>query len=96
MEKLNQKKLNKILAAHETWLETYGKQGERANLYRANLEGTNLKEANLKEANLKNILTNRGTKMLGNVMVLEAREVGDWDIILGYRAATKLEILMYS
>lgn len=39
--------LNKILDEHRLWLESGGKEGERANLKNANLENTNLSGANL-------------------------------------------------
>ena len=45
--------LNNILAEHKLWVETKGKQGQRANLEGANLEGANLVGANLCNANLE-------------------------------------------
>jgi uncharacterized protein YjbI with pentapeptide repeats len=55
-------KLKEILEQHKLWIETNGKQGERANLkgaflyhaslYSANLRGANLEGANLEYANL--------------------------------------------
>jgi uncharacterized protein YjbI with pentapeptide repeats len=44
--------LNRILAAHVTWLESDGKLGQRANLSRVNLQGANLAAANLRKAKL--------------------------------------------
>ena len=49
--------LKSILASHKLWVETKGKQGQRANLENAsltyaNLEGANLEGANLVGANL--------------------------------------------
>jgi len=50
-------KLKEILDQHQLWIETNGKQGERANLkgaflYNAILRGANLSHANLEDANL--------------------------------------------
>ncbi len=50
--------LKKILEAHRKWVESEGKEGERADLFEANLQeadldGANLQEANLYEANLQ-------------------------------------------
>jgi len=50
--------LRKILEAHRKWVESEGKEGERADLVEANLQeadldGANLQEANLYEANLQ-------------------------------------------
>ncbi len=42
----------KILAAHRMWVESEGKEGERADLVEANLQEAYLGEANLQEANL--------------------------------------------
>ena len=49
--------LKEILAQHQLWLDSDGKQGRRADLYRvnlteANLNGVNLRRANLDEVNL--------------------------------------------
>ncbi len=44
--------LSKILEEHKKWLETDGKEGQRADLSWSNLIGSNLSEANLSEANL--------------------------------------------
>ncbi len=51
------KKLAKILEAHRMWVESEGKEGERADLSGANLQkaylgGANLQKADLREANL--------------------------------------------
>ncbi len=46
------KKLAKILEAHRMWVESEGKEGERADLSGANLQGANLTQANLQGANL--------------------------------------------
>ncbi len=50
--------LQEILEAHRKWVESEGKEGERADLFEANLQeadldGANLQEANLYEANLQ-------------------------------------------
>ena len=46
------KQLKRILAQHDLWLETGGKEGSRANLTHANLACVNLAHANLTRANL--------------------------------------------
>ena len=48
--------LKQILAAHEKWLESDGKEGKQAVLGFANLQGADLTRANLQGANLS--LTN--------------------------------------
>ncbi len=45
-------KLQEILAAHRKWVESEGKEGERANLSRAKLREANLSGANLSRAYL--------------------------------------------
>ena len=45
-------KLQEILAAHKLWLQTDGKQGQRANLTRADLRRAFLTGADLRGANL--------------------------------------------
>ena len=45
-------KLNKILHDHKEWLETYGKNGTRANLRGADISGADLRGANLRRADL--------------------------------------------
>jgi len=44
--------LRKILEAHRKWVESEGKEGERADLFEANLQGADLVGANLQEATL--------------------------------------------
>ena len=44
--------LKEILDAHERWVESEGKEGQRANLVGANLQNAKLREANLQGANL--------------------------------------------
>ncbi len=44
--------LKEILEAHRKWVESEGKEGERADLGGANLQGANLYEANLQGADL--------------------------------------------
>ncbi|CND49400.1 pentapeptide repeat-containing protein [Yersinia pseudotuberculosis] len=50
---MNLTDLNKILAEHKIWVESYGENGSRANLRGANLSGANLSGANLRGANLR-------------------------------------------
>ncbi len=45
--------LQKILEEHRKWVESEGKEGERANLWRANLQEANLNGANLQGADLQ-------------------------------------------
>ncbi len=45
--------LQKILEAHRKWVESEGKEGERANLGWANLQGADLRGANLQKADLR-------------------------------------------
>ncbi len=45
--------LQEILAAHRKWVESEGKEGERADLQEANLQEANLRGANLQEADLR-------------------------------------------
>ncbi len=44
--------LKEILEAHRKWVESEGKEGERADLSKANLTEADLSKANLTEANL--------------------------------------------
>ena len=44
--------LQQILADHQKWLDSSGKEGERANLVRTDLRGRNLAKANLQKAKL--------------------------------------------
>ena len=44
--------IKQIIAQHDLWLETGGKEGSRANLTHANLTCANLTRANLTRANL--------------------------------------------
>ena len=52
LREVSPEELAKILEAHRKWVESEGKEGERANLYRANLQGADLREANLQRAYL--------------------------------------------
>ncbi len=47
---MSKEELKQILAAHKTWLETDGKEGEQADLSRTNLQGADLRNANLQGA----------------------------------------------
>ncbi len=59
---ISREELDKVLEAHRKWVESEGKEGERAyldganlqeaNLYKANLQGAKLFKANLRGANL--------------------------------------------
>lgn len=50
MSKITETELKQILANHNLWTSTGGKQGERANLIGSNLKGANLYGANLRDA----------------------------------------------
>ncbi|MDN0096215.1 pentapeptide repeat-containing protein [Yersinia rohdei] len=50
---MNLTDLNKILGEHKIWVESYRKNGSRANLRGANLSDANLRGANLSDANLR-------------------------------------------
>ncbi len=52
LREVSPKKLAKILEAHRMWVESEGKEGERADLNEANLQEAYLGEANLQGANL--------------------------------------------
>jgi len=52
MKTMTVTELKSILASHKLWVETKGKQGQRANLVGAALSGTYLCDANLEGANL--------------------------------------------
>ena len=52
-QKVSGEDLERILADHEKWVETEGKEGSKANLRRANLEWANLLDAKLGGANLR-------------------------------------------
>lgn len=49
---MENEKLQEILAAHKTWIESAGEKGERAYLHGANLRGANLRGAYLHGAYL--------------------------------------------
>ena len=53
LREVSPEELAKILEAHRKWVESEGKEGERANLYRANLQGADLYRANLQRADLR-------------------------------------------
>ncbi len=52
LREVSEEELKQILAAHETWLETDGGEGERADLSRTELQGANLIGAKLQGADL--------------------------------------------
>jgi len=49
---VSQEELEQILKAHRKWVESDGKEGNRADLIKANLEKADLFQANLQEADL--------------------------------------------
>ncbi len=53
LREVSRDELKRILEAHEKWLESDGKEGEKANLARTNLIRANLQGANLFRANLQ-------------------------------------------
>ncbi len=83
LREVSPKKLAKILEAHRKWVESEGKEGERAYLFEANLQGAalfaanlqgaalfaaNLQEAYLDEANLQGAKL-RGANLQGAALV---------------------------
>ncbi len=75
LRKVSEEELKRILADHQMWVETDGKEGEHADLsgtdlQEANLRGANLHEANLQNANLQD--ANLGTANLLRVNLREA------------------------
>ena len=57
---ISEEDLKKVLGNHKKWIESDGKEGERADLQRANLQytllnGVNLQGANLGGANLQKV-----------------------------------------
>ncbi len=55
LRKVSEDELKQILAAHETWLETDGEEGKRADLSRTDLQGADLVVANLQKAHLSDL-----------------------------------------
>ncbi len=53
LREVSPEELAKILEAHRKWVESEGKEGERANLYRANLQEADLRGAKLQGADLR-------------------------------------------
>jgi len=59
LREISEEELKQILEGHKKWLESDGKEGERAdlensNLQKRNLEGADLQKAILEGANLQN------------------------------------------
>ncbi|MCH7915277.1 MAG: pentapeptide repeat-containing protein, partial [Deltaproteobacteria bacterium] len=52
LREIGPEQLKEILEAHRKWVETEGREGEKAYLINANLQGANLREANLRGVNL--------------------------------------------
>ncbi len=52
LREVSEDELEQILAAHETWLETDGKEGNQADLSQTDLQGANLRFADLQGANI--------------------------------------------
>ena len=53
LREVSEEKLKDILAAHENWLESEGKEGKQANLRKVNLQGAHLRHADLRKARLR-------------------------------------------
>ncbi len=52
LREVSPEELAKILEAHRKWVESEGKEGERADLREANLQEADLREVNLQKADL--------------------------------------------
>jgi uncharacterized protein YjbI with pentapeptide repeats len=70
--------LKEVLAAHRTWLETAGKQGNKADLRRALLQEADLHEANLQEADLEGAFLSVADLMRTNLQGANLRNVDFW------------------
>lgn len=87
LKKITQAELDEILKQHQLWLNTSGKQGQRADLsycdlrglafpFKVSLSGANLEGANLARANLKNtILEQNQEKSLAQELVQQQLKV---------------------
>ncbi len=53
LREVTEEDLERILAAHKTWLETNGKEGKRASLEAADLRAFNLEKVDLSKADLR-------------------------------------------
>ncbi len=60
--------LKEILEAHETWVQSEGKEGKLANLEGANLEGADLRGADLRGAKLQNAIL-QGADLRGAILL---------------------------
>jgi uncharacterized protein YjbI with pentapeptide repeats len=56
---ISDEELKQILEDHKKWLESDGKEGERADLRNTNLQGVNLTRANLRSVNLYSAILNK-------------------------------------
>ncbi len=68
---ISREELDKVLEAHRKWVESEGKEGERADLFEANFQEADLDGANLQEANL------RGAKALTASQIKAAK---NWEL----------------
>ncbi len=83
--------LRKILEAHRKWVESEGKEGERADLFEANLQEAYLDEANLqgaylREANLQGAYLDganlQGAKLVGakGLTASQVKKAKNWKL----------------
>ena len=59
LREVSEEKLEQILAAHATWVQTERKEGTQADLSRCNLQKRSFQRANLRRANLQGAILNR-------------------------------------
>ncbi len=91
LREVSPNELAKILEAHRKWVESEGKEGERADLSKANLQeailrGANLQGANLTEANLQKAILYEanlhGATLIGakGLTASQVKKAKNWDL----------------
>ncbi len=74
-------KLEEILEAHRRWVESEGKEGERANLGAANLQKAVLFEANLQGADLQSAkLQGADLRLAQGLTASQLLEAKNWEL----------------
>ena len=84
---ITQDELKMILKAHRKWVDSKGKEGEKANLYQANLykailSGADLSTANLDGANLQgaNLRTDPLFGIIRGLTASQVKQAKNWDL----------------